>query len=211
MNSECCTNQPEPSTSDETDSVAEPEAEINDWEIGICGDLTDKEPDLFGQLLDVPRCSHGTIFFDSAGGSAYVGLALASLIRLRGLQAVGVIAGECSSATILPWAACQERYVTPHSTLLFHPVRWSSDNDVRFEEAAEWTRHFKVLEEDLDQLLARLLDCPKQTLADWTRPGRFVSGQEVVDAGLAQMVDLFAGDVWSQISRCANDQNAPGH
>ncbi|NOX56718.1 MAG: hypothetical protein GXP27_20180 [Planctomycetes bacterium] len=174
---------------------------LDGWEIGIYGDLTEKQSELFGQLLEVPRRSRGTIFFDSAGGSVYVGLALASLIRLRGLYAIGVIAGECSSAAVLPWAACRERYVTPHATLLFHQIRWSSDSDVRFEEAVEWARHFKFLEEDLDRLTARLLNFPEEKLAEWIRPGRFVTGQEVAEAGLAKMVDLFSGDVWSQIGR----------
>ncbi len=171
----------------------------DDWEIGVFGDLTDKQPELFAQLLDVPAKSKGTIFFDSGGGSAYVGLAMASMIRLRGLSAVGVVAGECSSAAILPFAACKERYVTQHSTLLFHPIRWSSDEEVRLEEAAEWARHFQRLEEDLDQLLARMLDFPEETIREWTRPGRFVTGAELVEAGLAKMIDLFSGDLWSQI------------
>lgn len=181
------------------------------WEIGIFGDLTEKEPELFTQLLEVPRNSRGTIFFDSGGGSVYVGLTLASLIRLRGLDAVGVVAGECSSAAILPFAACRERYVTPHSTLLFHPIRWSSDDDVRLEEAAEWARHFKVLEEDIDHLLAQMLDVPADKLIDWTRPGKFISGQEMMDAGLAGMVDLFAGDVWTQIVRQKNGSHPDPH
>ncbi len=170
------------------------------WEVGIFGDLTDKQAEMFGHLLDVPRNSRGTIFFDSGGGSTYVGLALASLIRLRGLNAIGVVTGECSSAAILPFAACQERYVTPHATLLFHPIRWQTDEDVRLEEAAEWARHFKVLEEDLDRLLSRLFDLPDSKLTKWTRPGRFVTGAEFAEAGLAKMVDLFSGDVWSQIA-----------
>jgi len=171
----------------------------DDWEIGIFGDLSDKQIDLQMQLLDVPKNSHGTIYFDSGGGSAYVGLALASLIRMRGLDAVGIVAGECSSAAVLPFAACRQRFVTPHSTLLFHPIRWQSDEEIRLEEATEWTRHFKLLEKDLDQLLSRLLDFPVEKLTEWTRPGRFVSGQEFADAGLAKMVDLFSGDVWEQI------------
>jgi ATP-dependent protease ClpP protease subunit len=172
-----------------------------DWEIAIFGDLTDKESEIMGQLVDVPRNSRGTIFFDSCGGSAYVGLALASLIRLRGLEAAAVVAGECSSAALLPFAACSHRYVTPHCTMLFHPIRWQSEEDIRLEEAAEWARHFKFLEEDLDRLMARLFGCPPETLEQWNRPGRFVSGQELVTAGLAQMIDLFAGDVWSQMKR----------
>jgi ATP-dependent protease ClpP protease subunit len=165
----------------------------------LCGDLTDKQLELTERLVALPAGSRGTIFFDSCGGSAYVGLAIASLIRLRGLDPLAVVAGECSSAAILPFAACRRRCVTAHATLLFHPIRWQSEEDVRIEEAAEWARHFQLLEQDLDQLLARLFETELEQLRSWTRPGRFVSGTELVEAGLAQMVDLFAGDVWAQM------------
>ena len=171
------------------------------WEIVISGELADKEGPFHEKLLELPRNSRGMIFFDSSGGSAYVGLALASLIRLRGLKAVGVVAGECSSAALMPLAACVERYVTPHSSLLFHPIRWQSDEQVRLEEAAEWARHFRIMEADHDVLIARLFGCSEEIIQRWNKPGRFVSGQELVEAGLAKMVDLFSGDVWSQIAR----------
>jgi ATP-dependent Clp protease, protease subunit len=172
-----------------------------DWELAINGDLTDKQHELISSLVEVPRRSRGIVWFDSGGGSVYVGLALCSIIRLRGLRVTGVVAGECSSAAILPFAACERRFVTPHSTLLFHPMRWQSAEDVRLEEATEWARHFKNLENDLDKLLARLFDFPEDRIAEWTNPGRFISGQELVDAGLAKVVDMFGGDLWSQISR----------
>lgn len=173
----------------------------HDWELVINGDLTDKQHELISALVDVPRGSHGTLWFDSGGGSVYVGLALCSVIRLRGLRVTGVVAGECSSAAILPFAACEQRFVTPHSTLLFHPMRWQSAEDVRLEEATEWARHFKNLEGDLDKLLARLLDYPEEKIAEWTNPGRFLTGHELVDAGLAKLIDMFAGDLWSQMNR----------
>lgn len=173
--------------------------------MSIFGDLTDKQPEHVNHLLDLPPRSRGTIFFDSCGGSAYVGLGLASLIRLRGLEATAVVSGECSSAAILPFAACTRRFVTPHSTLLFHPIRWSSDEEVRLEEAAEWARHFEILERDLDTLLSKMFDFPRDRLEAWTRPGKFVSGAELVEAGLAKLVNLFDGDVWSQIDRIDRD------
>ncbi len=168
------------------------------WELMICGDLSDKELELTERLVSVPARSRGTIFFDSCGGSAYVGLGLAALIRLRGLDPLAVVTGECSSAAILPFAACRRRCVTSHSTLLFHPIRWQSEEDVRLEEATEWARHFKLLEQDLDQLLARMFGCDIEQLRAWTRPGRFVTGDELAEAGLARRVDLFSGDVWQQ-------------
>jgi ATP-dependent Clp protease, protease subunit len=170
-----------------------------EWELAIHGDLTDKESDLVSRMLEIPRRSRGIIFFDSCGGSAYVGLALASLIRLRGLKADGIVAGECSSAALMPFAACRRRFVTKHSTLLFHPIRWQSEENVRLEEASEWARHFQQLEGEMDDLLAKMFGCSLEILTRWTRPGRFVSGQELADAGLAQLIDLFAGDVWQQI------------
>ena len=170
------------------------------WEITISGDLSDKQPEQVGRLIEVPKGSRGIIYFDSGGGSVYVGLSLATIIRLRGLNPIGVVAGECSSAALLPFAACTRRFVTPHSTLLFHPMKWQSEEDVRFEEAAEWARHFKVMEDDIDQLLARMFDVPVKTLTEWTRPGKFLSGADLVQAGLAEMLDLFAGDIWSQLS-----------
>lgn len=181
-------------------SLSKPDKEP-DWEIGIFGDLTDKQTELFQAVLEAPRGSRGTIFFDSGGGSIYCGLALATLIKLRGLRAIGVVAGECSSATILPFAACEQRFVTAHSTLLFHPIRWQSDEEIRLEEAAEWTRHFKLLEEDMDGLLVRMLGIAPDKLQSWTRPGRFITGTEFVAEGLAQMIDLFGGDLWQQIQK----------
>ncbi len=175
--------------------------QARDWEIVISGELVDKDGQLHEKLMDLPRNSRGTIFFDSSGGSAYVGLALASLMRLRGLKAVGIVAGECSSAALMPFAACVERYVTPHTSMLFHPIRWQSDEQVRLEEAAEWARHFRVMEADHDALMTKLFGCQMEIIKAWNNPGRFVSGEELVSAGLAKMIDLFSGDVWSQIQR----------
>ena len=173
------------------------------WEIAVTGDLGDRQNDVLSRLVEVPPKSRGTIFFDTGGGSVYAGLALASVIRMRGLDCDAVVAGECSSAALLPFAACNRRFVTRHSSLLFHPIRWQSDEDVRYEEAVEWARHFAALEKDLDALLSRLFEYPEEKIHTWTRPGKFVSGQELVDAGLATMVDLFDGDVWQQIRQAS--------
>ena len=170
------------------------------WEISICGDLTERQADLLERLTDVPRGSKGVVYFDSCGGSVYTGLAIGTLIRLRGLRVTAVVLGECSSAALLPFAACQQRLVTPHSTLLFHPMRWQSDEDVRLEEATEWARHFKDLESRLDILLATLMNVPVKTLAGWTRPGRFVTGPELAVAGIAMLFDPFTEpDAWKKV------------
>ncbi|MEN6496931.1 MAG: ATP-dependent Clp protease proteolytic subunit [Thermoguttaceae bacterium] len=159
-------------------------------EIALVGDLTDNQSDLCEKLLDVEPGGECLIYFDSLGGSPYCAMALVSLIRLRDLKATAIVAGECSSAALWPFAACRRRFVTSYSTLLFHPMKWQSEENVGLLEAAEWARHFAQLESDMDQLLADLFDVPLEKLRPWLTPGRYVSGRELADAGLADLVDL---------------------
>ena len=127
---------------------------------------------------------------------------MGTLIRLRGLRVTAVVIGECSSAALIPFAASQRRLVTPHSTLLFHPMRWQSDEDVRLEEATEWARHFKDLETRMDILLATMMNVSQEILQAWTRPGRFVTGSELAAAGIATLFDPFTEpDAWKKIRR----------
>jgi ATP-dependent protease ClpP protease subunit len=159
-------------------------------EIALVGDLTDNESELTERLLSVPPRGDCILFIDSPGGSPYCAISLTTLIRLRGLRATGIVTGECSSATLWPFAACQRRIVTPYSVLLFHPMKWQSEEHVGLKEAAEWARHFGSLEKDMDRLLADLFGVDPSFLDDWINPGRYVSGREFADAGLAEMVSL---------------------
>ncbi len=159
-------------------------------EIPLVGDLTENENALCEKLLDVPAGGDCILYIDSLGGSPYCGLALTSLIVLRGLRATGIVAGECSSAAVWPFAACRRRLVTPHSVLLFHSMKWQSEENVALREAAEWARHFGQLESQMDRLLAELLGAPEALLQDWIRAGRYVTGPELAEAGLAELIEL---------------------
>src|SRR3990172_3458324 len=110
-------------------------------EIALVGDLTECEAELTQKLLDVPLGGRCALYIDSPGGNPYSGLSLVSLMRMRGLQATGIVTGECSSAALWPYAACARRIVTPYSVLLFHPMKWQSEEHVGLAEAAEWARH----------------------------------------------------------------------
>jgi len=159
-------------------------------EIALVGDLTENQSDLFHALLDVQPGGPCVLYFDSPGGSPYVAIGLTSLILLRNLDATGVVVGECSSGALWPFAACRRRIVTPYSVLLFHRLRWQSDENVVLPEAAEWTRHFGRLEGDMDRLLARLLGISEAQLRRWNTPGRYMTGQELAEAGLVELADL---------------------
>ncbi len=82
-------------------------------EIALAGDLTENQADLCDKLLSVEPGGECILYFDSLGGSPYCGIALTSLITLRGLRATGIVAGECSSAALWPFAACQRRVSRP--------------------------------------------------------------------------------------------------
>ena len=159
-------------------------------EIAMVGDLTDCEGELTDKLLSVEPGGHCTIYFDSPGGSPYCAVSLMTLIRLRRIRATGIVTGECSSATLWPFAACERRIVTPYSVLLFHPMRWQSEENVGLAEAAEWARHFGQLEKDMDNLLARLLGVSPDQMAKWINPGKYVSGKELAAAGIAELVEF---------------------
>jgi ATP-dependent Clp protease protease subunit len=159
-------------------------------EIALVGDLTEHQSDLCQRLLDVEPGGECILYFDSLGGSPYCGMALVSLILLRGLRATGVVAGECSSAALWPFAACVRRLVTPLSVLLFHPMKWQSEEHVGLAEAAEWARHFRELEIEMDRLLADLFRVPPERIRQWSEPGRYVFGRELAEAGLAELAPL---------------------
>jgi len=159
-------------------------------EIALVGDLTDNQSQLVERVLDVPPGGECVIYFDSLGGSPYCAVALTSLILLRGIQATAVVAGECSSAALWPFAACGRRLVTPYSVLLFHPMKWQSEENVGLSEAAEWARHFSHLEADMDRWLAEMLGVSLEKLHAWSNPGRYVTGREIAEAGLAELVEL---------------------
>ena len=159
-------------------------------EMALVGDLTEHQADIIEKLLDVQPGGSCVLYFDSLGGSPYSAIALTSLILMRGIEATGIVAGECSSAALWPFAACRRRLVTPYSVLLFHPMKWQSEENVALGEAAEWARHFGQLESDMDRLLARLFDVEPEKIDKWMNPGRYVSGPEMAEAGLAEMTPL---------------------
>ncbi len=159
-------------------------------EIALVGDLTDHEGELTDKLLAVPPGGECTLYFDSPGGSPYCGISLASLILLRDLQATAIVTGECSSAALWPFAACRRRLVTPFSVLLFHPMKWQSEENVGLREAAEWARHFERLEQDMDVLLGDLFDRAREQVAEWIAASRYVSGRDLAAAGLAELIEM---------------------
>jgi ATP-dependent Clp protease protease subunit len=170
--------------------LEETEVAEDPLEFAIIGDLSESEADLSEKILSVPIGGECTIFFDSPGGSVYSALSLMTLIATREIRATGIVTGECSSAAIWPFAACCYRKVTPFSVMLFHRMKWQSEEQVGLGEASEWARHFAQLEQEMDSLLTRFFGTASQQVEEWIRESRYITGRELVEAGLADLMEL---------------------
>jgi ATP-dependent protease ClpP protease subunit len=159
-------------------------------EIAVVGEVDDWEADVVKALLEVPQGGACVFYIDSAGGSVFGALAVLTLLRHRRLRGTAVVLGECSSAALLIFAACERRLVTPYSTLLFHRMRWQSEKRIGSREAVHWARHFDGLEQDIDELQVRLFGAAEEKVRKWTQEGQYVTGPELIAAGLAELFEL---------------------
>ena len=53
-----------------------------------------------------------------------------------------------------------------------------------------WARHFDQMEKDMDDLQVRLFGTAEKQVREWTQGGQYVTGPQVVAAGLAEMLEL---------------------
>jgi ATP-dependent protease ClpP protease subunit len=159
-------------------------------EIALIGDVDDWEADAVKQMLELPSGSEVVFYIDSAGGSVYGAVAVFTLMRQRRLRGTAVVLGECSSAALLIFAACEHRQVTRLSTLMFHRMRWQSEKRVVAEEAHRWAQHFDELEKELDRLQARLFGVAFDQVRIWTDGSFYVTGTQIAEAGLAELLTV---------------------
>jgi ATP-dependent Clp protease, protease subunit len=159
-------------------------------EIALVGDVDEWEADAIKQMLELPPGSECVFYLDSAGGSVYGAVAVFTLMRQRKLRGTAIVLGECSSAALLLFAACEHRLVTRYSTLMFHRMRWQSEKRIIAEEAHLWARHFDELEKDLDELQSRLFGVSYKQVRSWTVGSCYVSGTQIAEAGLAELLTV---------------------
>jgi ATP-dependent protease ClpP protease subunit len=159
-------------------------------EIPVIGEVDDWEGEVVKSLLEVPPGGECIFYIDSAGGSVYGAVAVLTLLRYRNLTATAIVIGECSSAALLLFAGCRRRLVTPYSVFFFHRMRWQSEKRVGSEEAFLWAKHFEELEKDIDTLQVRLFGTAEEQVRTWTRGSHYLTGAQLVAAGLAEMIEI---------------------
>ena len=96
---------------------------INNSHIVFLGEVNNKT---FGQfrriLLTYKNNSPLVIHIFSHGGDATLGLALYDIIQAVPYHTVSIIEGTANSAATLIALACNERYMTQHSTIMIHQL-----------------------------------------------------------------------------------------
>ena len=93
-------------------------------EIAVVGEVYEEVvADVIRELLEVPEGGEATIYIDSAGGSVYSAMAIATLIRLRKIRATGMVLSECSSASILNPDAPHCRHSCAHCKPAQMPIQ----------------------------------------------------------------------------------------
>jgi ATP-dependent Clp protease protease subunit len=170
--------------------MPKPHARRKSTDIPLIGEVDDWEEEVIKSILDLAKGAECTLYIDSGGGSVYGALAVTTLISQRRLRCSAVVLGECSSATLLIFAVCQKRIVTRYSTFLFHRMRWQSDKRVGALEASHWAKHFEDMEREIDILQEKLLGSGADQVRDWIRSSQYVTGPQMVAAGLAEMLEM---------------------
>ena len=69
-------------------------------------------------------------------------------------------------------------------------MRWQSEKRIGSFEASHWARHFAEMEKDIDDLQARLFGAAEEQVRAWTANSQYVTGEQLVAAGLAEMLEL---------------------
>jgi len=88
------------------------------------------------------------------------------------------------------FAACRTRKVAPHASFLFHPMRWTSEEQARLSGAKSWSTEFNRVNAVCEHFIVENLGIPLKTLRLWTREERYIQAQEMFDLGLAEPLDL---------------------
>ena len=75
-------------------------------------------------------------------------------------------------------------------------------------EASEWARHFAQLEQGMDAWLADMFGVSAEKIRHWVLPGRYVSGPELAEAGIAELIELKALKFLAQRKKLTGMRNA---
>lgn len=153
------------------------------------------EKEVVEGILALPPRKAVQIVINSGGGSVYASLAIRTAMAMRNVQAEAVVLADCSSAALLVLAACQRRLVASHASFLFHPMRWSSEEQARLTAAKSWAGEFERLSSIFEDTLVEEFPIDRRTVRGWIRQEKYVTAEELIERGIADPLDPVTGRV----------------
>ncbi len=158
--------------------------------VTLLDDVEKCEKEIVESLLALPDRRHVHFIINSGGGSVYASLGIATVIKMKRFQAEATVLADCSSSALMVFATCQVRRVAAHASFLFHPMKWSSEDQSRLAGAESWSTEFARVSKVSEDWLVENLGIKRVTLRKWVREERYVKAKEMVDLGLAEFLDL---------------------
>lgn len=152
----------------------------------LLDDVEKCERELVEALLAMPEGTEVRLAINSGGGNVYSALAIATAIEVRKLQVEATVLADCSSSALMIFASCGKRYSAPHASFLFHPMRWSSEEQSRLPAARSWSEEFTRLTRVCEDWLVARLPIQRRTLRQWTRDERYIPASELFELGIAE-------------------------
>lgn len=156
----------------------------------LLDDVEKCEKELVEAILAVPPRRPVQIVINSGGGSVYASLGVTTAMRLRELTAEAIVLADCSSSALLIFATCQRRRIAPHASFLFHPMRWTGEEQARLSGAKSWSAEFERICSIYEDYLVDHLPIARRTLRHWMRQERYVTAGELIDLGIAGRLNL---------------------
>lgn len=159
----------------------------------LIGGVDDCERDLCEQILctgeeyfrNDKECR---LYINSSGGELSSALAIVAAMQLKRLTFHAIVLGDCHSGALLPFAACTRRWVKPWSTFLFHGLQAGMNDNSPPKEIMHWAEHLMRAGDGADALMAAMFGVDRGLIEEWSNPGRYVTAQELADAGLAEII-----------------------
>jgi ATP-dependent protease ClpP protease subunit len=148
------------------------------------------EKEVVDSLTALPDKKTVRFLINSGGGSVYASLAIATVMKLKQLHGEAIVLADCSSSALLIFATCQTRKIAPHASLLFHRLRWSSEDQARLSGAKSWAAEFTRVAGVYEDWLVSHLGLPRRTIKTWIREERYVLADELIELGVAEPLEF---------------------
>jgi ATP-dependent protease ClpP protease subunit len=129
------------------------------------------------------------VIFTSGGGSTYYGITLYEMLRILPFPVITLGIGFVDSASILPFMAGAQRFITPQTTFTFHlPSQNSSERSV-LSEVLQTADDLKSYFEKYSQIISeRAGKISHEEMKSIQINPRTFSSSELVEKGIAHEI-----------------------